>query len=187
MEIGNVKLRPATLEDATFVATVMMEAVEIPMMEEGRVPDEPLVDICRRDDTLYSWRNAVIAVDNGKPVGGLISYQGKGYHDTKLHTFSLVPKDFLDFDPFAMDDETKEGEYYLDSLAVLPEYRGRGIATSLLKQTVAEAQKHNLVPVLACDPDNANAYRLYSSLGFREEGELNIFGQIYRRMVIAQS
>ncbi len=174
---------PAKYSDSAFVATVMMEAVEIPMMEEHRVPEDHLVAICQHDDTLYSWRNASLYMVNDKPVAGLISYTGNGYHEVKVRTFKLVPPDVLDFDPFTMDDETRDGEYYLDSLAVLPEYRGRGIGTALLRHGIEIARSQGLLPILACDPENKNAYRLYCSLGFKTEGTLNIFGQEYLRMV----
>lgn len=182
MIMEQVTFRAATMEDAAFVATVMMEAVEIPMMEEGNVPDDHLVEVCRSEDTLYSWRNATIAEVGGRMVGALIAYSGEGYHDVKVRTFGRV-KAKLDFDPMAMDDETKEGEYYLDSLAVLPEWRGRRVGTALLMRGVETAKAKGLLAVLACDPDNTNAHRLYTQLGFKEEGTLFIFGKNYLRMV----
>ena len=174
--------RSATIGDAEFVATVMLEAVEVPMMEEGRVPEKHLVDVCSRTDTLYSWRNATIAEVDGEIAGALIAYEGKGYHDVKVFTFSLVKK-FISFDADHMDDETREGEYYLDSLAVLPKWRGKGVGTALLNRGVGIAKDKGLLPVLACDPDNTNAYALYRHLGFEEDGKLFIFGDNYLRMV----
>ena len=72
-----LSFRAATIEDAEFVALIMMEAVGMPMMEEGKMPEEHLVDICRRTDTLYSYRNCVIVEMDGKRVGGLISYKAR--------------------------------------------------------------------------------------------------------------
>lgn len=181
MDNTQITFRKATIADAEFVATVMMEAVEIPLMEDGIVPEPDLVAICERDDTLYSWKNATIAEVNGERVGGLIAYSGKGYHEKKVFTFSQVKRK-LDFDPMAMDDETREGEYYLDSLAVLPQWRGCGIGKALLMRGVEIAQTSGLLPVLACDPVNTNAHRLYRSLGFVETGFLFIFGMNYLRM-----
>lgn len=178
-----ITVEPATSDDAAFVATVMAEAVGMPVMENGRTPDENLTDICRRTDTLYSWQNAVIAKIDGEPVGGLISYDGHGYHEVKVRTFGLVPKDMLEFDVDKMDDETGDGEYYLDSLAVLPQQRGHGIASLLLKYGVEKAREKHLLPILACDPANANALRLYTKIGFRQEGTMFIFGHEYMRMV----
>ncbi|MCQ2212961.1 MAG: GNAT family N-acetyltransferase [Bacteroidaceae bacterium] len=178
----NIAFRPATIDDAPFVATVMMEAVEIPMMEEKRTPEPHLIDICRRTDTLYSYKNAIIIEDGERPIAGLISYEGAGYHEVKMRTFGMV-KDKLPFDFETMDDETREGEYYLDSLAVLPEYRGRGIGRRAIEHGVSIARERGLLPILACDPDNTNAYNLYKKIGFHEDGKLFIFGETYLRMV----
>lgn len=178
-----LSFRPATPADATFVATVMMEAVGHPVMEENLPLQPHMTTICQRDDTLYSWRNATIATIGGKPVAALIAYEGKGYMERRRLTFSLVPPD-LPFDPETMDAETCEGEYYLDSLAVLPTFRGRGIGAALLRQGIATARSLSLTPVLACDPDNAPALALYRRLGFVTDGRLFIFGEDYLRMVI---
>ena len=43
-----------------------------------------------------------------------------------------------------MDDETQAGELYLDSLAVLPDYRRQGIAQCLLHATKEKADKMGL-------------------------------------------
>lgn len=178
-----ITFRQATIDDAPFVALIMMEAVGMEVMEEGHELDDRFVFICRRTDTLYSYKNCVIVEADGKPIGGLISYAGEGYHEVKMHTFGLV-KEHLTFDFDKMDDETKAGEYYLDSAAVIPEYRGQGIGRKIIEYGVAKAKELNLLPILACDPDNVNAYRLYSSIGFKENGHLFIFGEDYLRMTL---
>ncbi len=179
--MNNVTFRPATIDDAPFVALVMMEAVGMTVMETGTVPEERIVDLCRRTDTLYSYRNAIIALMDGTPVGGLISYEGKDYHDIKVHTFALV-EDFIDFDPVEMDDETRPGEYYLDSAAVLPQHRGKGLGRKLIEHGVQLARKRGLLPILACEPHNTTAHHLYTSIGFHDDGALHIFGEDYLRM-----
>ncbi|WP_407403182.1 GNAT family N-acetyltransferase [Sodaliphilus sp.] len=174
--------RAATIHDAPFVAVVMMEAVGKEYMERGVEPSGHVLEVCRRDDTLYSYKNAVIAMLDGKPVGALISYPGEGYHEVKVRTFAPI-RDLLDFDPMAMDDETRAGEYYLDSAAVLPEYRGRGYGRAVIEHGMQLAKRMDKVAVLACDPDNTGAYDLYTSLGFKVDGTLHIFGEDYLRMV----
>lgn len=179
----DITFRQAAKDDAPFVATVMMEAVGIPMMEEGRTPEPHLVEICQREDTLYSYKNCIIATAEGKPVGGLISYPGTGYHEVRVRTFSMV-RQHLSFDIEQMDDETRDGEYYLDSAAVLPEHRGKGIGRQLIEYGVKKAHELHLLPTLACFPDNTSAYKLYTSIGFKENGHLFIFGEDYLRMTL---
>ncbi|MCQ2288089.1 MAG: GNAT family N-acetyltransferase [Muribaculaceae bacterium] len=173
--------RPATPADARFVALVMMEAVGYDLMERGEMPGDDLTATCLSTETLYSYRNATIFELNGKPVGGLIAYDGNGYHEVKVRTFAPI-RDRLSFDPMAMDDETREGEYYLDSAAVLPRFRGQGIGRYIIEYGVKQARERGLLPILACDPGNTGAYRLYTSLGFVEDGHLHIFGEDYLRM-----
>lgn len=173
--------RPATVEDARFVALVMMEAVGHDLMERGEMPGDDLVETCLSTDTLYSYCNATIFEIEGEPVGGLIAYDGKGYHEVKVATFAPIMHR-LDFNPLEMDDETRVGEYYLDSAAVLPEFRGQGIGRRIIEYGVAIARQRGLLPVLACDPDNTGAHNLYESIGFRDSGTMYIFAHTYLRM-----
>ena len=81
-----------------------------------------------------------------------------------------------------MEDETVAGEYYIDSLAVAPTQRGKGVGAALLAQGVAQAAQLGLRPTLLVDPDNPGARRLYEAGGFRESGAVTAFGQTYLRM-----
>ena len=74
-------------------------------------------------------------------------------------------------------DETEAGEYYLDSIAVLPEFRGQGVASALINAFCdkAFAQGHNRVGLIV-DFDNPNAEKLYTSLGFERVGTRIFFG-----------
>ena len=180
--MSNLSVRKATIDDAAFIARNVMEAV-------GHASDEKalktMTGICQRQDTLYSYTNTIIAMVDGVDAGSLTAYEGTNYREKRQISFSIFKEemgdDAMDLDD--MQDETCSGEYYLDSLAVLPEYRGRGIGTALLRHGIEIAKSKGLLPILACDPENKNAYRLYCSLGFKTEGTLNIFGQEYLRMV----
>ena len=75
-----------------------------------------------------------------------------------------------------MDDETQAGELYLDSLAVMPEYRRRGIAKLLIEKTKEKAISLGLPCVgLLVDQENPSGEALYSSVGFRYAND-NMWG-----------
>jgi len=184
-------IRKARPQDAPFVALVMCEAVGKDIMErsaEGISPEqgellELLTRIASRDDTLYSWRNTTLLVnEQDAPVAGLIAYAGEGYLERRQRTFAMAER-ILDFDPETMDLETRDGEYYLDSLAVLPAYRGAGLGRRLLNEGIRVARQMQRPAILACAPDNTGAKALYESLGFREQGHFLLFGEDYLRMV----
>ena len=76
-----------------------------------------------------------------------------------------------------MQDETGPDEYYLDSLGVLPAYRGAGIGGKLLAalRDKAFAEGHQKAGLLV-DVENPEAERLYRSLGFERVEARELFG-----------
>jgi ribosomal protein S18 acetylase RimI-like enzyme len=125
-----------------------------------------ITSLCERTDTQYSYANTICAIVDSKIVGISVSYDGGRLHELRSPFVKEVLKRFgRDFS--GMPDETQTGELYLDSLAVLPHYRGRGIATALLKATAKRADEMGVGPVgLLVDKGNPKAEHLYTSVGF---------------------
>ncbi len=73
-----VQLRNATLDDAPFIARVVLAGIDM-LDIDAVLPDEQraiyvhLMDICRMDDTLYSSCNPRIAEIDGNRVGALVA------------------------------------------------------------------------------------------------------------------
>lgn len=192
-----VTLRAAVEDDAAFLAMVVAEALGDDIMEQyerlgSHVPEErreqmALIEkVVRHTGTLYTWRHATIAANaDGMPIGALVAYSGDDYMSRRKLTFGMFETQSggLSFDASTMEAETLPGEYYLDSLAVLPSYRGRGVARMLLEAGVGEAMALDRPAILACAPDNVGAKRLYEALGFRETRIYTIFGHPYWRMI----
>ncbi len=176
-----IEIRPATLDDCLFVARCIAMALHIELSEE-RLPR--VADICRREDVLYSYRNALIAWDGDTPLGLCLAYDGDNYHEIRLRTFALFAaiddqKDD-DMDLEHAEDETQAGEYYIDSLAVLPEFRRLGIGKQLMEAQIEQGRQLGFSHfTLLVDPVNPNAQGLYSQLGFKYESDCYAFGQIY--------
>ena len=184
-------IRKATTSDAPFIALVVVEALGDDIME--RYPEhigeqdrrrlELLAESIRQDGTLYSWRNTIIAQDNdGESLGALVAYNGDDYMQMRKRTFSMLDE-LITFNVESMDAEAQPGELYIDSIAVMPNARGKGIARQLIQCSIGVAREMRLPAVLACEPNNLGAKALYESLGFKHEGELFIFGHHYLRMI----
>lgn len=63
------------------------------------------------------------------------------------------------------------GEFYIDNIAVSPEYRRRGIGRALTAYLIAAAKKAGSEFIsLEVRPSNAPAIALYESLGFKKAG-----------------
>ena len=113
--------RPATADDARFVARHVLEALhwhmyEVPLSAAQTQTWDELTEVCRRDDVLYSHRHALLAEIDGEPVGLILAYDGAHYHSLRTRTFALLPA-FAGMDVDSMEDEATVGEYYIDSLA----------------------------------------------------------------------
>lgn len=119
------------------------------------------------ENSQYSYRNTLVAMDGDKIIGISVSYDGARLHELR-RAFIEAAKKYIGKDHSGMDDETQAGELYLDSLAVLPEYRRQGIARKLLKGTKERANRLGLPCVgLLVDKDNPIGEALYTSIGFR--------------------
>ncbi len=123
--------------------------------------------LVERENSQYSYRNTLVAMDGDKVIGISVSYDGDRLHELR-RAFIEAAKKYIGKDHSGMDDETQAGELYLDSLAVLPEYRRQGIARKLLKATKERANRLGLPCVgLLVDKDNPIGEALYTSIGFR--------------------
>ena len=176
-----ITTRKATAADARFIAENVLRALHIEETDERHI--EHLAGISSREDTLYSWRNATIALCDGVPAGLMVAYDGARYRQMRDITFPMI-RMYVGDDYYKMDDEACAGEYYLDSLAVLPEYRRRGVASALIQEMFRQRDEAGIpLATIAVDPDNYTAYRLYTRNGFRPEGRINVFGTNYDRLV----
>ena len=123
--------------------------------------------LVEHENSQYSYRNTLVAMDEDKVVGISVSYDGGRLHELR-RAFIEAAKEYVGKDHSGMDDETQAGELYLDSLAVLPEYRRQGIARKLLLATKERANRMGLPCVgLLVDKDNPVGEALYTSVGFQ--------------------
>ena len=172
-------LRPATIEDAPLVAWTVLTALDMPTDDITMA-----LRACQREDTLYSWRHATLAADGDRPVGCIIAYEGAKYAEIRESTWNLIWGRDDNADAFAdVELETYTDEYYLDSMAILPEYRGKGIGRSLLLHAIEQGKKARCsCSTLIVSIDKPRLEVHYQSIGFTECGSIEFFGHKYNRM-----
>ena len=182
-----VQLRDATLDDAPFIARVVLAGIDMldidaVLPDEQRAIFEHLIEISRMDDTLYSYCNTRIAEIDGNRVGALVAYDGARYAEMREKTFGLVKQTSgMDLSRNAM--ETGPGEFYLDSMAVLSDYRGAGIGKLLMRDRMEFALKNGFPKVtLLVDKDKPRLQEYYQSEGFSFSKEMFVFGAWYNKL-----
>lgn len=191
MKALDFKIIPARRGDASSIADAVIAAVgdEIALDFAGSEQRLPLVKetftrLAARDDSQYSYRNSLVALDDeGNVAGVIVSYDGEELHYLRKAFINVANEVLgLDIKEENMADETSADEIYLDSLCVFPKYRGLGLAKKLI-QAAAESHKDSGKPLgLLVDYVNPKARKLYVSLGFESVGERPFAGTVMEHM-----
>ncbi len=172
-------IRDASFEDAEFVAWTVLTAIDIePTSKNLRRAS----GICRLDDTLYSWRNARICEIDGENAGCIVAYRGEDYKAFRTKTFGII-KDSFGINLETNPDETVPGEFYLDSIAFLPKFRGLGLGKKLLLDGIELGRQKGYEKItLLVDEIKPNLMRYYASIGFQPKGKVHTFGEDFLKM-----
>ena len=186
---AQVTIRDAREDDAEFLAQVILAAAHLSDMGAATTASTDtasigdLTAICRRTDTLYSWRNARIACACGKRAGAMVSYPGDIYIAARSITFPLLPG-LTQAQIDATDIETLPDEWYLDSLAVLPEFRRAGIGKMLVMDAIERGRNAGYAQfTLLAEKSSTHLVEYYTRLGFAIESSKLYLGNAYWRMV----
>lgn len=187
-----VTIRQAQASDAASIAEGIYEAFLLPGSEVENKPNfhhqwiDTLTAICAQPDTQYSYTNTLVAEVDGEIAGIMITVDGAIYRMQRENMFPQL-KDLFNI-AFGqgweeMEDEAQTGELYVDSIAVFPAYRHRGIGTILLSHAQQRTKELNIPLVtLAVEPTNS-AKLLYQELGFSYNRIITIFNEEYELYV----
>lgn len=181
--ITNIAIRKASIEDTNYVAKTVLTALDMDTSDLAWV-----ITSCADPQSMYSWNKSLIVEVDGKPIGCIISYSGDDYQNLREYTWSRLWKGV---DPATIKQsaiETYPGEYYLDSLAIEPEYRGNDLGKKLMKAAIEEGKNlgyNNFALLVAKEKPRLQDY--YASMGFKESNEVNFFGHQYIRMLKKQT
>ena len=135
---------------------------------------------------LYSYHNALIAEVDNIPAGAIIGYDGACLKQLKDKTFSVINKYHPELK--ASGAETGAGEFYLDAIGILPQFRGYGVGSKLLTAMCNKAFSlgHKVVG-LSVDNENPNAEKLYKRIGFKCVGEQVFLSHVLKHLQITES
>lgn len=179
-------IREATRSEYKLLAESVLNAVGLnsfPSEKDCKLLDAISAE-CRREDSLYSYKHALVAEKGGKFVGCVVSYPGDDYPAMRKGTWERVGRAMGDYSADSSDFETGPGEYYIDTLAVRPEFRGHDYGKLLLGEAVNQAHQAGCDRVtLIAEKDHPRLLAYYESVGFRKETELTFLGEQYYKMV----
>lgn len=190
MNNAEILIRAGEKADAPFIADAIMMAVGDELVDEiangkGREAVKSVFTrLAEMENSQYSFRNSLVAETAGGEIAGIVvAYDGAILLEARRLFFSLA-KEQLGWDIYELvadgepEVETDPSEFYLDSLAVWPGFRNRGVASSLIREVERRALLAGKPVGLLCAAHNDRARRLYESLGFREVGQRPFAGEM---------
>ena len=178
-------IRKATKEEAAQIAELFILAWPVEdILESNGLTSEQLHEsisaIAASEETIYSYENTLVAEVDGMVVGAMCAYDGADYQRLKQPIVDVLGPGCM----FAKLKETEAGEFYLDSVGVLPEYRGRGIASRIIEAQCERAVSlgHKMAGLIV-DIDKPQVEALYTRLGFTYLDDKDFFGHTMKHMV----
>ena len=166
-------IRPATRSDAPHMCTFIDMAgngLAGALWLDLAAPGQSILEIGRsraiRDSGDFSWRNTHILEIDGEPAGMVMGFRVPDpYHPPEISALHRVVRPLVELEALAA------GSWYLNALAVYPEFRNRGLGKELIRKAEALARdagadRISLIVVSA----NEGACAFYRKLGFSEGG-----------------
>lgn len=177
---SGVTISPASESDVRTVAWTVLTALDIDAEHLDWMEKS-----CADENSMYSFNKSMIARIDGVPVGCVVSYSGDDYLSLREYTW---PRLWEDADSESVNNSEIEafpGEYYLDSMAILPEYRGRNIGKILMEAAIGRGRSLGYKNFsLLVDVDKPRLQSYYESLGFSVKGEVTFMGHRFNRMTL---
>lgn len=190
-------IRKARIEDKNTVIDLVIEAIEdigtiFTGYEEKFMVKEKLRDLFCCPKNRFSYDSCLVAEIDGQVVGSIIAYPGVEMKKLNIPLIENLRVRFKDNEKLFLKhsiaiEESKEAfddEYYIDNLAVLPRFRGRGISRMLIEKAEKEGlnKGYNKISILA-DVNNEKAFNIYKKLGYEKDCELDVLGYRFHHLV----
>jgi ribosomal protein S18 acetylase RimI-like enzyme len=168
-------IRKAKPEESNIIASLIFLAMEdIVYRFIGENSSDKAIQwldsLIKEKNNQYSYENCwVVALEEGI-VAAAIVYDGSRLKELRDPVAKRIKLMFnRDFNP---EEETQNGEYYIDSVGVDPNQQGKGIGSRIFQFLINEyVHQRNKTLGLLVDKDNPNAKKLYLKLGFEKVGE----------------
>ena len=165
---NKVIFRPAMKSECRAVASlysISSDGVADYIWTRLAASGEDMLDVGQRryerEDSVFSYKNCVVAELEGKIVGMIVAFPmevDEDSPDTEIDPVLL---------PYSKLEE--DNSFYICGMAVFPEYRGLGLGTRMLELAETQAKKRGFQKLsLIVFEQNQGAKRLYERHGYRE-------------------
>lgn len=178
-----MNIRKAKVQDASEIAALMCLAMkEIVYQFIGEQSTQKAIifleQLVKKKGNQYSYENCWVAETNGSIVGVINLYNGAKLEELRLPVIQFLKSEYDN--EYQLEDETKPGEIYIDTIGVRLDQQGKGIGSKILNFIIKEYPNQTLG--LLVDKDNPSAKRLYLKLGFKSKEKITLGGKEMERL-----
>ena len=179
------KAKPSDTPKIAELCYIIWSELDIQMVKDIdksrllKIMEQSMIDVPYRGHYSNTWVYEI----EGEVAGCLIAYPG----DKEI----ALEQAWLDLDldddirsygtPMPMK-EANDDEWYIETVATFPQYRGRGVATQLVQHVIASYSDEKWS--LNCDVHNDGALYVYKKLGFQIASEFDLYGHMHYHMIL---
>lgn len=184
----NFIIRKAIPQDAEAIASCLLLAMDTIVYEfigrnDAKEALKFMSHFIGQTQNQYAFSNCWVAQENERIIAAINIYNGAELKTLRQPILDYISETYNR--ELYLEDETQEGEFYIDTLGVTLDQQGKGTGSKLLKfiidKIVIEEQK---TLGLLVDHDNPKAKSLYLKLGFKSVGEKKLVGKSLTHMQI---
>lgn len=182
-----MEIRQATEEDFSQIIDliwIVLEDMELDILNHVEVNriKEWLYQAMKDPNYRYGINNMIVVANNDQILGVISNYHSKLENQIDNAFNNIADINGKKYRLF-VDLETVGEEWYLDTIVVHSNYRGRGIARKLIQAAINKSFQNNCILVgLNVDKNNPKAKKLYEKLGFSTVTEVKLSNHLYEHM-----
>ena len=181
-----LNFRQANKNDASSISKIMMLAMDgivydfigSKNYDKGVLFLENLIS---QENNQYSYQNTIVVEYNNEFAGTTTFYDGAKLDELRKPVLEVLQSSYNQ--TIHPQEETQAGEIYIDTIAVSPNFQGKGIGSSILDYLIDEIGiNQNKTLGLLVDFDNPKAKKLYEKKGFVVVGEKSLMSKNHEHM-----
>lgn len=183
-------IRKATIHDSEKLATLILLAMEDVVFSFLGKKDKTLASVFMKhftgkENNQYSYQNCWVVEKENEVIAAANIYDGARLKELRKPVIDYIKTQ--NQNELDIENETQEGEFYIDSLAVSPLHQGKGIGSEMLQFLILKYVNENKkVLGLLVDENNTNAKNIYLKMGFIKTGSKVFLGKKMDHLQIAQ-
>lgn len=185
--MNDIQIRYSSFEDVDTVVPLLIEAMgDIANCLSGTNNHDECEAILKShflgENSRISYTNCLVIESDGMVCGAIACYGGDKASEYDEWIRSEIRKRFQHEQN--IDPECAENEFYIDSIAINPLYRGKRFSALLIEKSKEIAQERGYKRIsLIVDKEKTKLKEYYQSLGFKEIGLKVVYQHHYVHMI----